>query len=901
MRSFLWSHGELRRGHAKVKWKDVCLLKCQGGLGIKALNIWNISFIAKHIWNVVSQKDSLWVKWVSMYRLIDRCSKGRNFWDVPVFYDSCWGWRKLLMCRDVLRMHFVHRIGDGSQTSVWFDNWLSLGPLSLFISKRDIYQAGLSLDCKVCDIVERGDFSISNVWADLAEEKPMVALHKPINRSIWSILQRGIFDWDVQYGSISGVDSLFWASIGVMDLEDLDMDMEENEKDISKTSWIGLYPMKCSNDDESMSSKSARQIILFSAKGLYTMNYAIDDESYVEEICSPKGLYPMKCLNDDESMSSKSARQRYLVLVKGFVPDESSNDDEIRSSKSAHQRGILLWIKGLYPMKCSNDDESMSSKSARQRSNDDELRSSKSAHQVSCFGLRVYGRWVLYPMRCSNDDQVRSSKSAHQRGFLDSGDKKKKKDGDGVKKDVMDEAANVGIAVKVKFIDGKLRKPIRGAPITMDVAGPPTKSILKKVDNEKGEASNSDLLQQARPKESSTKVHFRALVNDEKLESFDCVLPKAAASKYVSNTWRKFRFEKITSNDDGVYLFKFASKSGMYQVLEKGPWLIRKSPIILNKWTPSVSLKKGEIANVHVWVKMYNVLVLAYLEDGLSLIATQIGKPIMLDAFTSSMCMESWGRISFARALIEVSASFALKKEVIMAVLEDEGDGYVKEVIRIEYEWKPPHYVDCQSFGHDSKLCPKRVREEVPNNSARDTKATTMKENDDGLTEVKSRKKKKGVDFGWIRLNKPKSMVMWQQKKGVDAKSNSTSPSASSNAVGNDKGVSNLGLNTSNPFDVLNMDGDAMGESGTQPKVSEYVSSDLNENSPPEKKKWDVNNEDDTTDDEDVFNSYGDSFGGGNQLEDEDFDFYEGYADQVVDLDGALKEFRDFKLSMSGR
>nr|GFC73911.1 hypothetical protein [Tanacetum cinerariifolium] len=292
-------------------------------------------------------------------------------------------------------------------------------------------------------------------------------------------------------------------------------------------------------------------------------------------------------------------------------------------------------------------------------------------------------------------------------GFLDSGDKKKKKDGDGVKKDATDEAGNVGIAVKVKFIDGKLRKPIRGAPITMDVpamgstyvGGPPTKSILKKTDYEKGEArnggkntptkvrfgpittstvaipadaegssnggtcearTNCSFASLGRPKESSTKVHFRALVNDEKLESFDCVLPKAAASKvksryensivgfflgkdpsfpvvkqYALNTWRTFGFEKITRNDDGVYLFKFASKSGMDQVLEKGPWLIRKSPIILNKWTPSVSLKKCEVANVPVWVKMYNVQVLAYSKDGLSLIATQIGKPIMLDAFTS--------------------------------------------------------------------------------------------------------------------------------------------------------------------------------------------------------------------------------------------------------------------------
>nr|GEV42911.1 hypothetical protein [Tanacetum cinerariifolium] len=459
-------------------------------------------------------------------------------------------------------------------------------------------------------------------------------------------------------------------------------------------------------------------------------------------------------------------------------------------------------------------------------------------------------------------------------GFLDSGDKKKKNDGDGVKKDAMDEASIVGIAAKVKLIDGKLRKPIRGAPITMDVpamgsikgrgshlenvytyvGSPPTKSILKKaVDNEKGETSNGGkhtpikvrfgpittsmvaipadsegsynggtceaktycfFASLVRPKESSTKVHFHAFVNDEKLESFDCVLPKAAASKvksryensivgfflgkdssfpmvqhYVLNTWQKFGFEKITRNDDGVYLFKFASKYGMDQVLEKGPWLIHKSPIILNKWTPSLSLKKGEVANVHVW-----------------------------------------GRISFARALIEVSASFSLKKEVIMAIPEDEGDGYVKEVIRVEYEWKPPHCVDCQSFGHDSKLCPKRVREEVPKNSARDTKATTMEENDDGFTEVNSRKKMKGVDFGGIRLNKPKSKVMWQQKKGVDAKSNSTSPPASSNVVGNDKGVSNPSLNTSNPFNVLNVDGDAMGESRIKLKVSEYVSFDLNEN-----------------------------------------------------------------------
>nr|GFC76560.1 hypothetical protein [Tanacetum cinerariifolium] len=47
--------------------------------------------------------------------------------------------------------------------------------------------------------------------------------------------------------------------------------------------------------------------------------------------------------------------------------------------------------------------------------------------------------------------------------------------------------------------------------------------------------------------------------------------------------------------------------------------------------------------------------------------------------------------------------------------------------------------------------------------------------------------------------------------------------------------------------------------------------------------------------------TYNNDNGGGNQLEDVDSDFYEGYEDQVVDLHGALKEYRDFMLSMSGR
>ncbi|GJU47432.1 retrovirus-related pol polyprotein from transposon TNT 1-94 [Tanacetum coccineum] len=55
--------------------------------------------------------------------------------------------------------------------------------------------------------------------------------------------------------------------------------------------------------------------------------------------------------------------------------------------------------------------------------------------------------------------------------------------------------------------------------------------------------------------------------------------------------------------------------------------------------------------------------------------------PLLLDTFTSSMCVESWGRISFVRALVEIRSVSELKKEVIMAILDEEGNGYTKERI----------------------------------------------------------------------------------------------------------------------------------------------------------------------------------------------------------------------------
>ncbi|GJV43911.1 hypothetical protein Tco_1428447 [Tanacetum coccineum] len=70
-------------------------------------------------------------------------------------------------------------------------------------------------------------------------------------------------------------------------------------------------------------------------------------------------------------------------------------------------------------------------------------------------------------------------------------------------------------------------------------------------------------------------------------------------------------------------------------------------------------------------------------EIGLSLLTTQLGKPIMLDVYTSNMCVNGWGRNSYARALIEVLAGKDLMDYIVMAIPIDDGEGHTLETLEV--------------------------------------------------------------------------------------------------------------------------------------------------------------------------------------------------------------------------
>nr|GEW31844.1 hypothetical protein [Tanacetum cinerariifolium] len=256
-------------------------------------------------------------------------------------------------------------------------------------------------------------------------------------------------------------------------------------------------------------------------------------------------------------------------------------------------------------------------------------------------------------------------------------------------------------------------------------------------------------------------VKIKKLHNDEKVKGVPVAIPLSDVAE------GKFGLKSVML-DKGFFLFQFETKEGMEKVMENGPWLIRLVPLNLNVWTPNTILKKEEIKAAHVWVKLRHVPIVAYSKTGLSLITTQLGKPIMLDLYTSHICLRSWGKNEYARALVEISSDVDLMESIVIAIPYGDGKGHTLATIDVEYESRPPHCTTCKIFDHTNESCPKLPKME---SKVRDTQTSN---DNDGFVEVKKKKSKpkQPRQVEGIRITKPKPNFYYRRvDKGETSKS----------------------------------------------------------------------------------------------------------------------------------
>ncbi|XP_022872936.1 uncharacterized protein LOC111391888 [Olea europaea var. sylvestris] len=94
---------------------------------------------------------------------------------------------------------------------------------------------------------------------------------------------------------------------------------------------------------------------------------------------------------------------------------------------------------------------------------------------------------------------------------------------------------------------------------------------------------------------------------------------------------------------------------------------------------PCFEFDDEEVSTMPVWVKLSGLPLDCWNSRVLSKIASKIGKPISTDKLTATK-----GRLSYARALVEIDAS--------------------KELV-VEYEHEPKFCANCKMLGHTTKAC----------------------------------------------------------------------------------------------------------------------------------------------------------------------------------------------------
>ncbi|GKF51573.1 hypothetical protein Tco_0148040, partial [Tanacetum coccineum] len=163
----------------------------------------------------------------------------------------------------------------------------------------------------------------------------------------------------------------------------------------------------------------------------------------------------------------------------------------------------------------------------------------------------------------------------------------------------------------------------------------------------------------------------------------------------------------------------------------------------------------------------------------------------MLDSYTSNMCLSSWGRSTYARALIEVSANKEILESLTIAIPVGKDKGHTLATIDIEYEWKPPWCSHCLIFDHITDKCPKMPKETIPNTT-----------DDEGFVEVKKKKNKNKskpqCPIDGIRLTKPPPKMYYRHVEAGESSKASETQSKSTKVVNKPE------VTVSNSFDALN-------------------------------------------------------------------------------------------------
>ncbi|KAL2225234.1 UNVERIFIED_CONTAM: hypothetical protein Sindi_3091900 [Sesamum indicum] len=96
--------------------------------------------------------------------------------------------------------------------------------------------------------------------------------------------------------------------------------------------------------------------------------------------------------------------------------------------------------------------------------------------------------------------------------------------------------------------------------------------------------------------------------------------------EFAHSVWPALR--EVTATTNGFFFFQFKTVFDMEEIIEGGPWLFQGQPIVLQKWEPGMAMRKLKHTQVPVWIKLRHLPMEFWTTEGLSTVASGVGKPL---------------------------------------------------------------------------------------------------------------------------------------------------------------------------------------------------------------------------------------------------------------------------------
>jgi hypothetical protein len=192
MQRFWWGHKENISKIHWMSWEKLGASKDKGGLGFRDLTMFNKALLAKQLWRMVENPESL-VASIMKAKYFSNCS----IMEASVGSRPSLVWRSILASKELVEDGVLWRIGDGRSVKIWGDKWLPMTDSSRVQSPKAIQLQ----DMTVGDLINREEKQwrsplINSLF--LPEEATTIlniplSPYLPKDRLIWKGTKNGVF------------------------------------------------------------------------------------------------------------------------------------------------------------------------------------------------------------------------------------------------------------------------------------------------------------------------------------------------------------------------------------------------------------------------------------------------------------------------------------------------------------------------------------------------------------------------------------------------------------------------------------------------------------------------------------------------------------------------------------